>query len=326
MPFKSLIRSAMLALTVASTVAGAQTFPAKPIRIVVGFGAGGGSDVVARVYANKLQEILKSPVIVENKPGAFELIAAQSLVTSPPDGYTLWMATSGSLLMIPAMRSDLPYDPLKSLTLLAGAADVDAVYAVKKSLPVRDLGEFVAYAKQNPGKLNFGSAGMGSLSHMLPEYLKVITGVQMTHVPFKSGNEVMTALTAETIDFSIMALTGTAPLIHQGNFKGIGVTSQQRVKEMPGVQSVGENASPELKGLVGPYSIYALVAPAGVPPAVAKVLEGAIAQAAKSPDVQQRLAGLQMRATYVPSAQLRDSIERELPKWRLVAAKVNAKP
>lgn len=325
MPFTTLLRTAALACTLVAAAAGAQTFPSRPIRIVVGFGAGGGSDVVARVYAARLQEILKSPVIVENKPGAFELIAAQTVTAAPPDGHTLWMATSGSLLMIPAMRSDLPYDPLKSLTLLAGIADVDAVYAARKDLPVRDLQEFVAYAKQNPGKLNFGSAGMGSLSHMLPEYLKVITGVQMTHVPFKSGNEVMAALSAGTVDFSIMALTGTAQLINEGKFKGLGVTSPKRVKEMPGVPSVTENTSPELKGLAGAYSIYALVAPAGVPPAVTQVLGKAIAEAAKSPEVQQKLAGMQMRATYTPSAELRDYIEKELPKWRLVAAKVNVK-
>src|SRR5438067_13857578 len=154
-----------------TTLAHAQTFSGKPIRILVGYAPGGGADLIARVYGEKLQELLGTPVIVENKAGAFEQLAAQPVVSAPPDGHTLWLGTTGALTLGPGVRTNIPYDIVKSFTHIAKLGEVEAMLAVTKDIPANTLPEFIAYVKQNPGKLNYASAGVGSGNHLLTEYI-----------------------------------------------------------------------------------------------------------------------------------------------------------
>ncbi len=228
---KKMIFLGMAALTIGSV--SAQSYPSKPIKILVGFSPGGSADTLARIYAKKLQEALHTPVIVENKPGASQLVASRSLMASAPDGYTFWFATSSALVQLPAIRSDLPYDPLKSFSLVAQVAEVDAVFGINSELPVRNIKEFISLLKQKPGQLNYASAGIGTANHLLAEYFKILTNTSITHVPYKSDGEVARELISGGSDFAVIA-TGSLPqVMSQPKFRALSVVGPQRIKSLP---------------------------------------------------------------------------------------------
>jgi tripartite-type tricarboxylate transporter receptor subunit TctC len=312
-----------LALTLASLflsgAAQAQQFPSKPIRLIVGFSAGGGTDTIARIYAQKLQEILKGSVIVDNKPGAYESIAAQSVMSAQPDGHTIWLATNIALIMAPATK-DVTYDPVKTFTNLGKVAEVDAVFLVRKDLPVNTLGDLLKYAKDNPNKLSYASAGVGAPNHLIPEYLLSETGGKATHVPYKSDAEVVREISAGTIDFGMAVSPLAVPFINDGKLRGIAVTSEHPIKALPNVRSVTEESFPAAKSL-GNYAFYAFVAPGGLPQGISQTLSDAIIAATNSPEIKQRLEGMSFRPSIGSPADVRRIIERDVPKWREVARK-----
>ncbi|WP_457102181.1 Bug family tripartite tricarboxylate transporter substrate binding protein, partial [Microbacterium sp. P5_E9] len=199
----SRIVAAACAFAFTAGAAQAQQYPSRPIKILVGFAAGGGIDTIARIYAQKLQEILGQPIIVENKPGASELQAITPLMNAQPDGYTLMLTSASSMVRGPGVRNDLPYDPLKHMTFIAKPASVEAVYVVKNSLPINTVPELLAYARANPNKLNYGSAGIGSSNHLLTEQMKMLTKTELVHIPYKSDAEVAREMAAGTLDFAI---------------------------------------------------------------------------------------------------------------------------
>ena len=322
-PGASLTR--LLAFALASLLAGvvqAQSFAGKPIRILVGYAPGGGADLIARVYGEKLQEMLGTPVIVENKAGAFEQLAAQPVVAAAPDGHTLWLGTAGALTMGPGVRTNIPYDILKSFTHLAKVGEVEAMLAVRKDFPANSLLELVAYAKQNPGKLNYASAGVGSGNHLLTEYIMGLTGIAITHIPYKGDADVVRELAAGMADFGIPTVATGAPFVRDGRIKALAVTGSQRAKALPAVPSLAEDGGIDaLKGY-GTYSIYALLGPAGMPPAVTRALNESLAKIALMPDVVQRLEAANLRAASSSSAELRQYIEQEVAKWKEVGKKL----
>ena len=323
MRFPTLARALLVtcALAFAAAAAHAQQYPSRPIRILVGFAAGGGVDTVARHYGQKLQEILGVPVIVENRPGASELQAIMPMVTSQPDGYTLMMTSASSLVRGPGVRTDLPYEPLRQMTFIARVATVEALYVVKNSLPVNSVPELLAYAKANPGMLNYGSAGIGSSNHLLTEQLKMLTRTDMVHIPYKSDAEVARELAAGTLDFAIAITTFTVPFVKDGKIRALGVTGAERTAALQGVPTLDEGSVPEIKGL-GNYLFYGLVGPADLPANVVSTLNDAINKAARMPDLAQRLEGLNFRTTTGSSADFRRLVETELPKWKEVGKTV----
>jgi tripartite-type tricarboxylate transporter receptor subunit TctC len=310
---------ALSCVAMLTTAANAQQFPSKPIRLVVGFGAGGASDVLGRLYAQKLQDILQTPVIVDNKPGAFEAIAAQAITNATPDGYTIWLSTIVGLVTGPATRRT-PYDPARSFTHLGKIAEVDAVIAARKDLPPNNLAELVTYAKANPGKLNYVSAGVGAPSHLIVEYLLTSAGTSATHVPYKSDADVARELAAGTVDFGLGVPVALGPFVLEGKIKGLAVTAPKRLNMLPKVSSVMEENVPEAKSL-GLYSFYAFVAPAGLPPPVSQTLVKAIATVSMSPDVVQHVESMGARPALGSPTETLRLIEREVPKWRDVARK-----
>jgi tripartite-type tricarboxylate transporter receptor subunit TctC len=312
---------AACAFALVAAAAHAQQYPSRPIRILVGFAAGGGVDTVARIYGQKLQEILGAPVIVENKPGASELQAIMPMVNSQPDGYTLMMTSASSLVRGPGVRTDLPYEPLRQMTFIARVATVEALYVVKNGLPVNSVPELLAYAKANPGKLNYGSAGIGSSNHLLTEQLKMLTKTDMVHIPYKSDAEVARELAAGTLDFAIAITTFTIPFAKDGRIKPIGVTGAERVAALPAVPTLEEGSLAELKGL-GNYLFYGLVGPANLPASVTSALNEAMTKAARMPDLVQRLEALNFHPTDGTSAEFRRLVEAELPKWKEVGKTV----
>ena len=311
-----------VALTCVTALASAQGFAGKPIRILVGYTPGGGADVIARIYAEKLQIVLGTPVIVENKPGAFEQLAAQPVVNAPPDGHTLWLGTAGALTMGPGVRANMPYDILKSFTHVAKVGEVEAVFTVRKDIPASNLPEFIAYVRKNPGKLNYASAGVGAGNHLLTEYFMQKASLSMMHVPYKGDADVIRELAGGTVDFGIVTVATATPFIQDGRVKALAVTGSQRAKALPNVPSLAEQGVVDALKNYGTYSIYALLAPANVPQPVTTALNEALARISAMPDVVQKLEAANLRAATSSPADLRQYIDQEVTKWREVGKKV----
>jgi tripartite-type tricarboxylate transporter receptor subunit TctC len=298
----------------------AQEYPNRPIKLVLGYGAGGTSDATARIYAEKLQSILKQPVIVENKPGAYEQIAAQTVLSAPADGYTLWWGTTGALTMGPGIRTNIPYDVIKNFVQIGKIAEVEAILAVKKDSPFNSLNDLIKYAKANPGKLFYASAGVGSGNHLLTEYIMSQTGIKMEHVPFKSDADVARELAAGSVDFGIPVAGVAIPFVKDGRFKAIAVTGTGRLKALPNVPTMGE----EVASLnIGVYAIYGLLAPLGTPPGVIKTLGDAFNKVAEMPDVVARLEGMSVKPATSNPNELRQHLETEGKRWRELGKSLN---
>ncbi|WP_345540740.1 Bug family tripartite tricarboxylate transporter substrate binding protein [Variovorax defluvii] len=297
-------------------------FGSKPIRILVGYAPGGGADLIARVYGQKLQEALGVPVVVENKPGAFEQLAAQPVTMAAPDGHTLWLGTSGALTMGPGVRTNIPYDIVKSFTHVAKLGEVNAVLTVKKSLPVNNLQEFIAYAKARPGQLNYASAGVGAGNHLLTEYIMALTGISMTHVPYKGDADVVREVAAGNADFGIPTVATGTPFINDGRIKPLVVTGNQRAKALANVPALNEeNVADALKNY-GVYAIYAVLGPAGMPAAVTRKLNEEFTRISRMPDVVAQLENGNVRASSSTPDDLRQFIEKDVAKWREVGKRI----
>lgn len=316
-------RLALAAAAVAvATLAQAQNFTVKPIRILVGYAPGGGADLIARIYGEKLQELLKTTVIVENKPGAFEQFAAQPVVAAPPDGHTLWLGTSGALTMGPGVRPTIPYDILKSFTHVGKVGDVEAVFTIRKDIPANTFPEFIAYAKQNPGKLNYASAGVGSGNHLLTEYIMGLLHISMTHIPYRGDADVVREIAGGSADFGIPTVATGSPFVKDGRIKALVVTGSQRAKALPNVPSLVEDGAVDPLKNYGTYAIYALLGPAGMPPAVTNALNEALVKISTMPDVVQRLEAANVRASATSPGDLKQYIEQEVAKWKEVGKRV----
>jgi len=294
----------------------AQPFPSRPIRMLVGFAAGGGADTIARLYAHKMQEVLGQSVIVDNRPGASQLLAIRPMMSSPPDGYTVTLATGSGLTQGPGVRKDLPYDPLKDFSLIGMVATAPGVFFVNPSLPVRSMRELIAYAKANPGKLNYGSAGVGAANHLQMEYVKHVTGTSMTHIPYKSDQDVTLQTAGGDVHVGLTIAQFAIPMVLAGKLRALAVTGSTRLPALPDVPSITETGVVELKGIDN-YTFYGLVGPAGMPQPVIDKVSDAINKVSAMPDVVSR-----MRQTlyYEPAtgtpATFRRYMEAELPKWK----------
>lgn len=294
----------------------AQPFPSKPITILVGYGAGGTTDGIARLYASKLQDLLKTPVIVDNKPGASELLAVRAVMAAPPDGYTLYLGTGSALAQGPAIRKDLNYDPLTKFSPVAMVAVGEAIVTVRQEVPAKSLGELFKYAKANPGKLSYGSGGVGSGNHLLSEYMLLATGSSITHIPYKSDMESTRDLIGGNVDMVMTGPLTLLPFVREGKIKAVAVTGPHRMKALPDVPTVSESGISELKDM-GSYTFFGLVGPAGLPPAITQQLNEAMNKAAAMPDV---VATMREKFSLEPSsltaAALHDHMVKEMTRWR----------
>ncbi|WP_137894524.1 tripartite tricarboxylate transporter substrate binding protein [Ramlibacter sp. 2FC] len=294
----------------------AQEYPSKPIKIIVGFGAGGTTDAIARYYALKMSEVLKAPVIVDNKPGAGQTVAIKSTIAAAPDGYTLYLATASSLSQGPGLRKNLYYDPMKDFSLIGLIASVPGVIVVSQNLPVRNLRELATYSNANPTQLNYASSGVGASSHLQTAYLLNLTGIKMAHIPYKSDADIMREVSAGSIQLGMSSVQGALPSITGGRVRALAVTGSRRVKALPGVPSLTES---DFKGLDGidPYSFYGLVGPAGVPPAIVAKLNDAINRVSTMPDV---VAHMEEKLVAEPGVgnpeAFRAYIQKDLSKWQ----------
>ena len=299
----------------------AQTWPTKPIRLVVPFAPGGSSSIVARTLAAEMEKGLGQPIVVENKPGGGGNVAMHEVARADPDGYTLIIGHVGSLAVNPYMYSKLPYDVDKDFAAISLLATVPAIFVVHADVPAKDLREFVALAKKEPGKLYYGSAGNGSAGHLAMEYLKQATGIDIVHVPYKGTGPNLTDLIAGRTQ---AASAGTPPLmphVKSGKLRVIAVGTTKRLPTLAEVPTVAEQGYPGFET----SQWYGLNAPARTPPAVIQRLAAEAAKAAKDPKVQERFAADDAEAIGSGPADYAAFIRKEQERWSKVVRTANIK-
>ena len=313
-PFlRRMLGAALLAaLSLAAPHALAQAdWPTKPIRFVVPFAPGGTSEIVARAVAAELTKQLGQTVYVENKPGGAGTVAMADVAKSPPDGYTMILGHVGTLAVNPYMLANQPYDVNKDFVPVTLLAKVPNVFVIHPDVPAKDFAEFVAYAKKNPGKLNYGSAGNASAGHLAMEYLKLVTGMDIAHIPYKGTGPQLTDLLAGRTQASSAGLPALAPHIKSGKLRAIAVGTPQRVAQMPDVPTVAEMGYKDFET----SQWYGILVPAGTPPALVKRLQEESAKALRSPAVTERFAGDGAVAGGGPSSEFAAFIAREQATW-----------
>jgi tripartite-type tricarboxylate transporter receptor subunit TctC len=270
----------------AGSSAAQETYPARPIRVIVPHAAGGGVDILARNLGEHIRPILGQPFVVDNKPGANGMIGAHAAATSAPDGYTLLMASAGEIAISPHLFRKMQYDPLKDLQPVTLGTKVPNVLTVHPAVPARNADELIALARAQPGKLSYGSSGIGNLQHLNGELFNKLAGTKIVHVPYKGAAPQIADLAAGQITMGYTSVAAALGLIKGGKLRPIGVTSKERVRALPDVPSLSETpalAAYELNNWFG------LFAPAGVPPAVLQVVHSAAVKALSSRELQQRL-------------------------------------
>jgi tripartite-type tricarboxylate transporter receptor subunit TctC len=257
-----------LAASVATRDAKAVDYPTRPIKLVVPYPAGGPTDILARVIADFIGKDLKQATVIENKPGAQGAIGAEFVARADPDGYTLLVPAGSMIVQNPLLYKKLSYDPARDFRMLALVTDFPVLMEVHPSVPAKTIAEFVAYARQNPGKLNFGSAGTGGTIHLAGEMFKRMAGIEMTHVPYKGAAPALTDLLAGNIQVMFDSVSTGLPPVRSGMLRPLGVSSAERFRELPDVPTIAESGYPDY--LVSVW--YGVAAPAKLPEDVAQKL------------------------------------------------------
>ena len=299
----------------------AQTFPVKPIRLVVPFAPGGSSSIVARAIAAEMEKGLGQPMVIDNKPGGGGNVAMVEVANAEPDGYTLIIGHVGSLAMNPYMYDKLPYNVDKDFAAISLLAIVPAIFVVHESVPAKNLREFVTLAKKNPGKLNYGSAGNGSAGHLAMEYLKQVTGMDIQHVPYKGTGPNIIDLVAGRTQASSAGTPPLMPHVKSGKLRVIAVGTAKRLATLPDVGTVAEQGYPGFET----SQWYGLNAPAKTPEAIIKRLYEEAAKAAHSPRVHERFAADDAEAVGSTPAEYTAFIKKEQGRWSKVVRAANVK-
>ena len=311
-----------LALLFASTAAPAQsaftgsgqTYPNKAVRMVVPFAAGAGSnDIMARLVAQKLSDNFGQQVVVDNRPGASGIIGTDIVATAQPDGYTVLMM-SLTLTVNPSLYNKLPYHTEKDLTPVTEVASAPLMLVTHPSLPVKSVQEFIAYAKANPGKLNFGSGGPGTTPHLAGEMLKTMAGIRVIHIPYKGGAPALADLVGGQIQFMCENIPGTLPFAKAGRLRALAITDKKRSPLLPEMPTLDESG---LKGyeIVGWNGLFV---PAGTSPAIVNKLHAAVVKALALPDVRERLTTMGADGIGNTPQQFTAFIKAEIVKWAKV--------
>ncbi|WP_420224221.1 Bug family tripartite tricarboxylate transporter substrate binding protein [Pigmentiphaga litoralis] len=269
----------------ASGAAVAQAYPNKPIRLIVPFAAGGTTDIVARIVANGLSQELGQTVVVENRGGGGGAIGADALVRSPNDGYTLGIATVSTMATNPATNAKTPYDPIKDFTPITNLVNVPNVLTVNLQVPAKNMKEFIALLKKEPGKYSYASAGTGSISHLDGELFKSVTKTNMVHVPYRGSGPALNDTLAGQVNAQFDNLPSTMPHVIAGKLRALAIASPRRLPALPDVPTFAEEGLPEVNNVAW----YGIVAPAGTPAAVVKRVQEASVKALKMPSVRDRL-------------------------------------
>lgn len=288
-------------------------WPSRPIRLVVPFAPGGGSDIVSRLLGNELSTMLGVPFVIDNKPGMAASIGADVVAKSPPDGYTILFCTPGVQITNPYLYDKLPYDAEKAFTPVILIAKVPNLLVIHPSLPVNSVAELIAYGKANPGKLTFASTGAGSSSHLAGELFKSRAGIDMVHIPYKGSAPAMVDLLAGRVHLTIDSIAATNPQVQKGAMRALGLSTLQRLQDFPNIPAIAET----IPGFEGSSVIY-IAAPAGTPPEIVQRLNTAFNQLMVKPEIAARLRGLGMAPEGGAPEALNNIIATERVKWKRV--------
>jgi tripartite-type tricarboxylate transporter receptor subunit TctC len=314
MKHRGLIAAAVALFPCAAFAQGAESYPVKPVRLVVGLAPGGGTDIQARLFAQKLSENLGRSFVVENRTGAGGTVAYAQVAKSPPDGYTLLGATSGYTIT-PAIHEKLPYDPLKDLTPISLVSQAPFLLLVHPSMPVKTVKELLAIAKAKPGTLDCASAGYGSSTHMAFELFKALSGARITHVPYKGTGQALIDAMSGQVHMLFGNVLSTMSSVKSAKLKALAVTTAQRSKVLPELPTVSESGVPGYENATW----FGVFTPAGTPPAVVKRLHAELVKAARAPEVLDRLAPDGGEAVGNTPEQFAQHVSTEIARWRKVA-------
>ena len=280
---KTLLALLLLALPVLP--ASAQTWPAKPVKIIVPFAPGGSADTLGRLVGQKLSEQLKQSFVVENRPGAGGVLGSELVAKAPPDGYTLVISGIASHVIAPMLPQGTPYDPLRDFTHIALFGGPPAVFAVNPSVPAKDLKEFVSLAREKPGTLSYGSPGNGTQGQLVAELFKQLAGIDLLHVPYKGASGAVTDLMAGQITAVSTTLSTAAGQIRAGRARALAISAAQRLPDYPDVPTFAEMGYPELVATVW----FSLSGPAGLPPELVSRLNEDVRRALELPETRERV-------------------------------------
>src|SRR3984893_18630568 len=302
-----------LSLLFLTASAGAEDFPARQIRLIVPFPAGGPSDIIARVIGQRMSEIAKQTVIIDNRGGQGGVLGTDALAKSKPDGYTIALSSAGALAISPTMEN-VAYDPLKDLQAITLVAKVPEMLVVANDVPAKNMTELVALAKAKPGKLNFASSGPGSLPHLAGELLKLTAKIDIVHVPYRGAAPAVNDLLGQQVQMVFLDLPVILPQVQAGRLKPIAVGSPQRVPTAMEVPTTAEAGMPDL--LIENW--YGMVAPAGTPAAVVATLNRGAMEAMRYPAVKEKLASQGAELIGDTPEHFRGFIDDEIKKWEKV--------
>ena len=291
----------------------AESYPVRPIRHIVGFAPGGSTDLVARIMAGKLTEVLGQQVIVDNRPGAGGSIAASTVAKAAPDGYTTYHAGI-TMAINPALRKDLPYHPLRDFTPISLVVKLPTVLMVPASAPTKSIKAFVANAKVNAGELNYASSGAGAAPHLAMELFKKMAGIQLTHVPYKGSAPALNDMMAGNVSSMFDNLPAALTQIKAGRVRALGVGTLERSAQIPDVPTIAESGYPGFEVTVW----YGMFAPAGLPRPVLTKLNSGVVAILKMPDVQKRLEELSAVPSPMTPEQFSAFLKSEVARWAAV--------
>ena len=316
--FGRFIAAFAIAVFFTSPLAAQTSWPDKPVKLVVGFTAGSATDVSGRIFAHKFAEMWGQPVVVENVPGNSGAIGTDRVAKASPDGYTLLWSGNAAITILPSLQR-LPFDPLKDLAPITTTLVTSSILFVNNDLPVKSLAELIAYAKANPGKLSYGSPGVGTPQHVAGELLSSLAGIKMEHIPYRGAN--LTDVMSGVVPVGIQNAGAAMPFVNDGRVRGIALTAQKRATGAPNLPTVAEQGFPGFEAV----SWFALMAPAGTPkPILDKVRVDALKVLA-DPEIQKKFLAIGLEIVGSTAEETRAAIAADIPKWEKVIKDANIK-
>jgi tripartite-type tricarboxylate transporter receptor subunit TctC len=309
-------------LVFVSSLARAQSWPTRPIHIIVSSGAGGTADILARVIGERLAGVLGVPVIIEDRPGAGGHLGAGSVARAEPDGYTLLMSGSPTHSVGPHLFKNLTYDPMRDVPPVAMIAVAPNLLVVNASLPVTSLQDLIALAREKPGQLTYSSAGTGTSGHLAAELLKSMARIDASHVPYKSGPEAVSAVLSGNVTFVFFTVPSVLPQVEAGKLRALAITSAARSQLVPNVPTVAEVGFPDFEVLAW----YALFAPRETPKPIVERLSAEIEKIVRLPEIRTKMIQLGMEPRYMNPEQLTSFVAVESPKWGALLRASGATP
>lgn len=314
------IAAALVSLALAApAVAAEDAYPSRPITMIVPFAPGGSTDAIGRIIAEGLRQVLGQTVVVENRAGAGGSIGTAAIVDAPPDGYTIGMGTASTLAINPAVYKNLSFDVLDDLVPIGNIAEVPNIMSVNPSVEASDIAAFIAYARAHPGELSYASAGNGSVSHLLGEQFKQVTGTDIVHVPYKGIGPALTEVVGGQVQLVYDNLPTSLPLAVKGELRPLAVSGEARIPTLPDVPTFAEAGLEDMNWT----AFFGLVAPRGTPEPVVQKLSDALRRALVLPQIAERLAAQEANVVGSSPEAFRAQIERELARMRHAATAAN---